>query len=337
MFASGLPPGSRFPHSPGVPKHHVATVAAAAVVLRRKRLAILLRSSFQEFYRLQSCGIEDFWHERSLLPKSYTFVETLPGFLSGSFSSCLYFFSGKESGKGLGDKGKSHLGTPGGNSSNERLWTNALLAINVIAYAAQIATDGKLMLWGAKINSLIDEGELWRLVTSSFLHANIGHLLVNCYSLNSVGPTVEKISGPGRFLTVYFTSAIASSTLSYYLCKAPAVGASGAVFGLVGSFAVFVLRHRDLVRGAKEDLQQIAHVLALNLVIGLLSKGIDNWGHLGGLLGGATISWFLGPVWRYEYQLQGNTSSLRGSCYADWLPGTSLPWVTAVEIPVCSC
>ena len=59
-------------------------------------------------------------------------METLPGFLSGSFSSCLYFFSGKESEKGLGDKGKSHLGTPGGNSSNERLWTNALLAINVM-------------------------------------------------------------------------------------------------------------------------------------------------------------------------------------------------------------
>lgn len=67
---------------------------------------------------------------------------------------------------------------------------------------------------------------------------------------------------------------------------------------------MFVLRHRDLVRGAKEDLQQIAHVLALNLVIGLLSKGIDNWGHLGGLLGGATVSWFLGPAWRYEYQLR---------------------------------
>eukprot|EP00268_Persea_americana_P054654 TRINITY_DN6284_c0_g1_i4.p1 TRINITY_DN6284_c0_g1~~TRINITY_DN6284_c0_g1_i4.p1 ORF type:complete len:116 (-),score=21.81 TRINITY_DN6284_c0_g1_i4:164-511(-) len=78
------------------------------------------------------------------------------------------------------------------------------------AYVGQIATDGKLMSWGAKINSLIDGGEFWRLV-KSFLPVDIAHLLVNCYSLNAVGPIVERISGPKRFLTVYFTSAIASN------------------------------------------------------------------------------------------------------------------------------
>eukprot|EP00268_Persea_americana_P054655 TRINITY_DN6284_c0_g1_i8.p1 TRINITY_DN6284_c0_g1~~TRINITY_DN6284_c0_g1_i8.p1 ORF type:complete len:103 (-),score=5.00 TRINITY_DN6284_c0_g1_i8:164-472(-) len=67
-----------------------------------------------------------------------------------------------------------------------------------------------LMSWGAKINSLIDGGEFWRLV-KSFLPVDIAHLLVNCYSLNAVGPIVERISGPKRFLTVYFTSAIASN------------------------------------------------------------------------------------------------------------------------------
>ncbi|MFQ6622899.1 hypothetical protein Gotur_001889 [Gossypium turneri] len=98
--------------------------------------------------------------------------------------------------------------------------------------------------------------------------------MVNCYSLNSIGPTVENLSGPRRFLAVYLTSAISSAATSYWFCKAPAVGASGAIFGLVGSVAVFVMRHRYMIRDAKDNLQHIAQV------IGLMSRGIDNWGHV---------------------------------------------------------
>ncbi|XP_073105459.1 RHOMBOID-like protein 10, chloroplastic isoform X3 [Elaeis guineensis] len=126
--------------------------------------------------------------------------------------------------------------------------------------------------------------------------------MVNCFSLNSIGPIVEKLSGPRRFLAIYFSSAITSSMMSYRFCHSPAVGASGAIFGLVGSFAVFVLRHRGLTGGGKQDLKYIGQVIALNMVLGLLSKGIDNWGHLGGLLGGMAMSWFLGPAWQYEFQ-----------------------------------
>ncbi|XP_028204947.1 RHOMBOID-like protein 10, chloroplastic isoform X2 [Glycine soja] len=153
---------------------------------------------------------------------------------------------------------------------NGRKWTEILLAANVLFYIAQLATQGKLLLWGAKINSLIEKGQLWRLAMSSFLHANTGHLLVNCYSLNSVGPTVESFSGPRRFLAVYFISAIykkSGSAMSYWFCRMPSEGASGAIFGLV---------------------------------IGLLSTGIDNWGHLGGLVGGVAASWFIGPAWKHE-------------------------------------
>ncbi|PPS15455.1 hypothetical protein GOBAR_AA05130 [Gossypium barbadense] len=159
------------------------------------------------------------------------------------------------------------------NSFNTRKWTNILLAITVLIYVAQLATQVKLLLWGAK---------------------------VNCYSLNSVGPTVENLSGPRRFLAVYLTSAISSAATSYWFCKAPAVGASGAIFGLVGSVAVFVMRHRGMIRDAKEDLQHIAQVIFLNMVIGLMSSGIDNWGHLGGLLGGEAVSWLVGPTRKYE-------------------------------------
>ncbi|CAL0300785.1 unnamed protein product [Lupinus luteus] len=230
-------------------------------------------------------------------------LSTSPTF---SATASEFFFTLISSGGGHGGHfGKAGMSNSNSNMStkkpfNGRKWTNILLAANVLFYIAQLATQGKLLLWGAKINSLIDKGQLWRLATSSFLHANIGHLMVNCYSLNSVGPTVESFSGPRRYLAVYFASAIASSAMSYRFCRLPAVGASGAIFGLVGSVAVFVLRHKDIVGGGKEDLLHIARVIALNMVLGLLSNGIDNWGHLGGLIGGVAASWLIGPAWKYE-------------------------------------
>ncbi|WOK92221.1 hypothetical protein Cni_G00912 [Canna indica] len=241
----------------------------------------------------------DFWcRERHFLKRNPT-LEKFSDAISGACSSYFSFFGGEESGGRYLGRGSEQKRNSERKPFDGRLWTNVLLAVNVLVYAAQIATQGKLLLWGAKVNSLIDKGQLWRLATSSLLHANIGHLMINCYSLNSIGPTVEQLSGPRRFLAKYFTSAIASSVMSYNFCKSPAVGASGAIFGLVGSYAIFVLRHRSLVGGGKKDLQHIAHVIALNMAIGFLSKGIDNWGHLGGLLGGAAVSWFLGPAWHY--------------------------------------
>ncbi|XP_024040050.1 RHOMBOID-like protein 10, chloroplastic isoform X3 [Citrus clementina] len=207
----------------------------------------------------------------------------------------------KDQWKNSGHEGTSHLETARRNLFIGRQWTNILLAVNVLVYIAQFATQDKLLLWGAKINSLIDKGQFWRLATSAFLHANIVHLMVNCYSLNSIGPTMEKICGPRRYLGVYFSSAIASSAMSYRFCNSPAVGASGAIFGLVGSFAVFIMRHRNILGGSKEELQHLAKVIIFNMAIGLLIKGIDNWGHVGGLLGGAAISWLLGPALKYEF------------------------------------
>ncbi|KAI3942424.1 hypothetical protein MKW98_013076 [Papaver atlanticum] len=263
------------------------------------RLGAILSSSFKGLSHFSHVfGSKEVWCGRKSLFEGVGFLE-LSSF-SSTRSSCISFFSGKENEKHSVSKGHSDLETARRNSLDGRLWTNVLLGLNVLFFVAQMATHGKLMLWGAKINSLIDKGQFWRFATSSLLHANIAHLMINCYSLNSIGPTVESISGPGRFLSVYFTSAVTSSAMSYWFCPAPAVGASGAIFGLVGSFAVFVLRHRSLVGNRKEMLQHVAQVIALNMVIGLLSKGIDNWGHLGGLLGGAAMSWFVGPAWTYE-------------------------------------
>jgi len=156
-------------------------------------------------------------------------------------------------------------------------------------------------MWGAKINSLIDRGQFWRLATSSLLHANVTHLAFNCFSLNSIGPMVEMLTGPRRFIAVYFSSALAGSLMSYRCCESPAVGASGAIFGLVGAYAVYMWRHKSYFGNARESLEHIGRVVILNMGMGLLSRGIDNWGHLGGLLGGVAVAWFLGPAWQYQH------------------------------------
>ncbi|KDP38882.1 hypothetical protein JCGZ_05039 [Jatropha curcas] len=264
------------------------------------RLGFLLHSPKRLSHLNCVPKLKDIWSEKASQLNGIDFLQIPNDIFASTCSYWSYFFNGGEAGKGRGIEGLSQPETSSRNSFNGRKWTNILLAVNVLVYVAQIATQGKLMLWGAKINSLIDKGQFWRLATSSLLHANIGHLMVNCYSLNSIGPTIESLSGARRYLAVYFASAIASSAASYWFCKAPAVGASGAIFGLVGSLAVFVVRHRRIVKGGKDELLHIAQVIALNMVIGVLSRGIDNWGHLGGLLGGIATSWFIGPAWKYE-------------------------------------
>ncbi|KAM7252309.1 hypothetical protein ACFE04_024192 [Oxalis oulophora] len=210
--------------------------------------------------------LEDVWHERFHFMEQFNFLQLSNGSLPFDFASTpLSSFGGFFNG------GKSFKESESGFS--KRRWTNILLAVNILVYIAQVSTNGKLLLWGAKIN---------------------------CYSLNSIGPSVENICGPKRYLAVYFSSAVTSSLASYWFCKAPAVGASGAIFGLVGCFGVFIMRHRSLIKGGGEDLQHIAKVIFLNMAIGLMSKGIDNWGHFGGLLGGCATSWLLGPAWKFE-------------------------------------
>ncbi|EOA39109.1 hypothetical protein CARUB_v10011881mg [Capsella rubella] len=282
----------------------VASVHACHHVTRHFRLSSHLRSSLQRLQLFSDAARMEFArYRRVILLNGSSFVKSRVDIRMSPSSSFVCFFNGGGSriNPRGGEEGSSVPETSKRNTVNGRRWTNVLLAINVIMYIAQVASDGKVLTWGAKINSLIERGQLWRLATASVLHANPMHLLINCYSLNSIGPTVESLGGPKRFISVYLTSAIASSAMSYWFNKAPSVGASGAIFGLVGSVAVFVIRHKQMVGGGNEDLMQIAQVIALNMTMGLMSRRIDNWGHIGGLLGGTAMAWLLGPKWKYEY------------------------------------
>ncbi|KAI4990155.1 hypothetical protein ZWY2020_038518 [Hordeum vulgare] len=278
-------------------------VAAVAGVhlgrsLRRRFSGLLCSPEVRSLDVLPRIG--DIWFGGSQPIDTHQVLGALGNVFSTSFVCSSALFGGNRSGGRYVGSGNLQPRRPRGINSKKRLWTNVLLAVNILAYIAQIASQGKLIMWGAKVNSLIDRGEFWRLATSTILHGNLTHLAFNCFSLNSIGPTVELVTGPKRFLAVYFTSALAGSLMSYRYCQSPSVGASGAIFGLVGAYAVYTWRHRKLLGHGRESLEQIARVVILNMGMGLLSRGIDNWGHLGGLLGGVAAAWFLGPAWQNQ-------------------------------------
>ncbi|MBW7881202.1 MAG: rhomboid family intramembrane serine protease [Caldilineaceae bacterium] len=153
-------------------------------------------------------------------------------------------------------------------------------------------TDIRVLIdLGAKVNVLIAEGEFWRLLTATLLHSGILHLLFNLYALFALGPLLEGYVGHTRFFFIYLIAGLYGSLASYALSGPVSVGASGAIFGLIGAITVFFARYRNNfgVRG-QTILQNMIIVLVLNLVIGFSSGFIDNWGHIGGLIGGALLT-----------------------------------------------
>lgn len=175
--------------------------------------------------------------------------------------------------------------------------SHILLAINVTVFAIQALYSPGLLMAGAKVNSAIAAGEYYRLLSPMFLHASISHLLVNSFSLNSTGPSVESWFGKKRFLSLYVMSGLAGNLLSYFFCPTPAVGASGAIFGLVGASAVILGRHHKMLGPrARRGLQSLVYIVLLNFGMGLTpGSRIDNFGHLGGFLGGIGFSYLAGP------------------------------------------
>ncbi len=168
-----------------------------------------------------------------------------------------------------------------------------------------------LILMGAKVNPLIAQGEIWRLFTPIFLHSGVMHLLFNLYALFALGPLLEGYIGHIRFLAVFLISGLYGSLFSYALSGPVSVGASGAIFGLLGAITVFFLRYRNNfgVQG-KAILQNMLVVLALNLVIGFSSGFIDNWGHIGGLVGGMLVMAGLLPRYRQPSVAAGGAPSV---------------------------
>jgi len=188
--------------------------------------------------------------------------------------------------------------------------TNTLVFTTVSIFVLQLATDylileGYLIFYGAKINQMIAQGQLWRLFTPMFLHGNILHMFLhgnilhiafNMYALSMLGPRLERYYGHWRFLLLYVLSAFGGNVISMMFTEAPSLGSSTAIFGLIGAQGVFYYHNRKIFGSTfRQALNGIIAIAAVNLFIGL-SPGIDNWGHIGGLVAGTVYAWLGGPL-----------------------------------------
>lgn len=191
--------------------------------------------------------------------------------------------------------------------------TWGLLGLNLLIYLLTGLLSGNLFnpagqvlqLLGWKQNDLILQGEYWRLLTAMFLHGNLVHIFFNGYALFILGPETERIFGTARFLAVYFLGGLTGSIASYAFSASPSVGASGAIFGLIGCLAVFYYVSRTLLgEFGRRQLQGMITIIVINLLLGFTMGGvIDNYAHIGGLIGGALVGWLLAPRYAIDDRL----------------------------------
>jgi membrane associated rhomboid family serine protease len=181
------------------------------------------------------------------------------------------------------------------------LVTKTLVAINIAVYIITVAQGSGLNSPGGTLfdkwllyGPAVANGDWWRLITSAFLHASILHIAFNMYFLWFVGSAVEQALGRGRFLLIYIVSGLAGSAgaLVYSGQGARTVGASGAIFGILGA-ALVLERQRNYVLGGSA-----LALVVINLVLSFAISGISIGGHIGGLIGGALCTLVLSQFGR---------------------------------------
>jgi membrane associated rhomboid family serine protease len=183
----------------------------------------------------------------------------------------------------------------GGRVNGTPVVTWTLVALCVIAYIGELVDQNAVVVNWIMIGKLgpygVAEGQWYRLLTSAFLHelpgSGIGltHIVFNMWALIVVGPALERMLGRARFLAVYLVSALAGSVFFYLVAPvaAPALGASGAIFGLFGAWFV-------LSRKLRMDSRPVLMLIGLNLIITFVVHGIAWQDHLGGLIAGTALT-----------------------------------------------
>ncbi len=186
-----------------------------------------------------------------------------------------------------------------------------LLAINVVMYiltmlvsgSSSLGFNGALLILGGKYGPAIDAGQYWRFITPIFLHGGLIHLAFNSYALYALGPEAERIYGNLRFLAIYMLAGIGGSIASYIWSPGLSIGASGAIFGLIGALAAFYYRARALLgaEASRERVNQMIGLAVVNIVFGFALAGtIDNAAHIGGLIVGGIAGLAMAPQFRVD-------------------------------------
>lgn len=183
--------------------------------------------------------------------------------------------------------------------------TYALLAVLAVMYVLEGGLGGspglmRMVDLGAQVNVLVVHGEWWRIVTAIFLHLNWLHILLNGWSLFVMGELVEPAYGSLRFVLLFLLGGVMGGLLSLvaYPPYSVLVGASGAIFGLLGATGVIALEAQGPARSYL--LRWLGSILVLNLAFDFMYPGIGVWDHVGGLIGGFLAATMLGGVRRTQ-------------------------------------
>ena len=171
--------------------------------------------------------------------------------------------------------------------------TYILMGINILMFLLTMFMGNYMLVKYGVNGNAIRSGEYYRLITGGFLHGSILHLLCNMYALYVLGSQAESFYGKVKYFIIYLGSLITGSLLSMlFNLDGISIGASGAIFGLLGSLLYFGYNYRVYLGNTL--VNQILPVILINLMLGFVLAGVDNFGHIGGLAGGLVLSMALG-------------------------------------------
>lgn len=171
----------------------------------------------------------------------------------------------------------------------------------IIVFACEVATGalhipGRLLQMGALSSPHVQQGELWRMLSATFLHADPEHLVSNLLILLILGMACEHAFGSSQFLFLYVVVAVGGSCASLFNDKI-SVGASGAIFGMAGLLIAMFRRHRDILHARDRRIGFVIGIWAIyQIVSGCLNPQIDNLAHAGGFATGLVLGWFVPPI-----------------------------------------
>ena len=173
--------------------------------------------------------------------------------------------------------------------------TYFLIAVNIIFYLVPLLLNQyeNVVISYCVHGPSIRAGDYYRLFTGIFLHGGILHLICNCYSLYVIGSQIENFLGKVKYGIVYLFSGIIGALFSIsFSGNTPSIGASGAIFGLMGALLYFGYYYRVYLGNVVKS--QILPLIAINLGIGFITPNVDNFAHIGGLIGGTMMTMALG-------------------------------------------
>lgn len=181
-----------------------------------------------------------------------------------------------------------------------------VVVVQVVYNQVEYPRREPITAWGAlNYTRVVFGGEYYRLFTAMFLHADQVHVFMNALALWLFGRALESLFGTLRFALIYFLGGLCGSLASLTFTRGFSVGASGAVFATFGAMMIFLYFNRELLgKAAQDQLRQLLILAVLNFGLGIFTQFaggtvvIDNWGHVGGFVGGIVLTWFIGA--RYQ-------------------------------------